>query len=229
MKKTDFSINILSVQKCALCKKPTGKGILCNECFKLLSFSDNVFCKPYSRNLSKRADKYGAMPYTACIAPFKYHSKAVTALVYKLKKNGNRSTTRFFAENMVTALRKSVFYPDFAFITYVPMRKSAVIKKGFDHAKLLADQISDITGVPVCRPPFYRKRGGKQKYRNLSERKAAGNRFVLKGKISGNVLLVDDVTTTGVTFYECAKLLKKAGAYEVVCVAAAQTDIKNKK
>jgi predicted amidophosphoribosyltransferase len=36
------------------------------------------------------------------------------------------------------------------------------------------------------------------------------------------VILVDDVATTGTTFNECAKVLKKAGATEILAVAFAR-------
>ncbi len=49
---------------------------------------------------------------------------------------------------------------------------------------------------------------------------SARNSFVKKDR---TILLVDDIITTGATVSECSKLLKKAGAKEVVVVAFAKT------
>ena len=41
------------------------------------------------------------------------------------------------------------------------------------------------------------------------------------------ILLVDDICTTGATLKECIRVLKEAGAQDVVCVTAAFTSLEN--
>ena len=48
-------------------------------------------------------------------------------------------------------------------------------------------------------------------YRAVQPERFAGKR----------VLLIDDIVTTGATMSECARVLRKAGAAEVVCAALA--------
>ena len=47
---------------------------------------------------------------------------------------------------------------------------------------------------------------------------------VAGAEITGKrILLVDDICTTGATLAECGRVLRDAGAAEVVCVTAART------
>jgi predicted amidophosphoribosyltransferase len=48
--------------------------------------------------------------------------------------------------------------------------------------------------------------------------------FAAAGRIQGlRLILIDDVITTGATVTECAKVLRKAGAAEVIVVALARS------
>ena len=47
--------------------------------------------------------------------------------------------------------------------------------------------------------------------------------FVARGPVTGRVLLVDDVMTTGATLNECARVLKASGAEEVYALTLCRT------
>jgi len=56
---------------------------------------------------------------------------------------------------------------------------------------------------------------------NISEAFKAGKESIIKGK---NLLLIDDVITTGATTAECAKVLLNAGANKVYAASVAIAD-----
>jgi competence protein ComFC len=75
------------------------------------------------------------------------------------------------------------------------------------------------------------KHGKQQKYLNVDERFenvqgmfGISKRFDVKGK---NVVLVDDLVTTGATVSEAARILYDAGAEYVACVCIAMSDKKH--
>ena len=64
-----------------------------------------------------------------------------------------------------------------------------------------------------------------EKAQEISRRYELGS--VIEDEIKGkNVLVIDDVYTTGATINECARVLKRAGARKVYSITAAQTAFK---
>ena len=114
-------------------------------------------------------------------------------------------------------------------VTFVPVSKAKLHSKGFDHAELLAKAVAQALNLKLVSPPFKRKKKPAQKYLSMLLRsKNADGSFMLKGNsVSGNILLIDDVITTGSTLSVCSELLKKAGANKVYCLTAATSSLKN--
>tara|TARA_Y100000294_G_scaffold7281_1_gene7142 strand:+ start:1323 stop:2174 length:852 start_codon:yes stop_codon:yes gene_type:complete len=105
-------------------------------------------------------------------------------------------------------------------IIYVPLHKKKLRTRGFDQAFLIAKEISKLSNVPLKADFLFKEietipqAALKKQIRknNLKGVFAVRNRNSLEGK---NVLLVDDVITTGTTVNECSKILKQNGANRV--------------
>lgn len=110
-------------------------------------------------------------------------------------------------------------------VTYVPMHPVRQRKRGFNHAELLAKGMAERLGVP-CECTLKRTRNAKQQARLTKEER----RENLKGSFEAvhtlegmNVLIVDDVMTTGTTVKYCAEALRKAGAAQIYFAAYARS------
>lgn len=215
-------IDLLFVNRCALCRKPSD-AVLCHKCqkqIKPLNFGCCERCgKPFKNCICKKQ----RLKFTRCVSAFRYENSAVTSLIFKLKSTGNRYVVSFLSEAMFSRLKSEYKNLDFDYITYVPISDSKLRRKGFDHAELLAKALSLKLNIPLVCPPLKRRGGKIQKYLSMRDRsRNAEGAFRLSGdKISGRVLFVDDVMTTGATLSSCSSLLKKAGASEVYCLTAA--------
>lgn len=104
----------------------------------------------------------------------------------------------------------------------VPSSPTRIRQRGFDHTKELAKELSKITGINV-KQALYRRKNQRQVGQNREIRLSqAKNQYDSIGKVDGNILLVDDVITTGATIAASATLLKKSGAKKVFVAALAQ-------
>lgn len=110
-------------------------------------------------------------------------------------------------------------------IVHVPTATSRRRQRGYDQAELLAKELKRLTGAKraslLCRLGQQRQVGHtrKQRLEQLS------NAFYIlnpKEVIGRDVLLVDDVLTTGATLEAAANVLRRAGARHVDAIVFAQ-------
>lgn len=101
-------------------------------------------------------------------------------------------------------------------IVPVPTASSRIRERGFDHALLLAKVVSRQTGLKLRlalgRLGQTRQVGARRTARLAQQ---ADQYFVRRGVKGRNVLLIDDVVTTGATLRAATKTLRRAGAKRV--------------
>ena len=118
------------------------------------------------------------------------------------------------------------FLKKYDIILYVPMFKKHKLIRGYNQSELIARKISDTLGITLEKNNLAKViNTKKQSTLTKSEReKNVKNAFKLKNpeKIKDKkIILFDDIYTTGSTVNECSKILKKAGAAEIVILTIA--------
>ena len=110
----------------------------------------------------------------------------------------------------------------------VPLHKNKEWKRGFNQAAVLGGAVSTALHLPTIGKNLVRTKDtsaqADQKDYGARETNIAGAFHVerpeeFKGK---NILLVDDVTTSGATLREAARLLKSAGAKKIIGAVVAR-------
>ena len=107
----------------------------------------------------------------------------------------------------------------------IPMSRFRKYMRGYNQAELITKEISNKSGIPYNNKILSRSRATKQQVKTTtkSERlKNQSNSFVVTSPVNNmNIILVDDVTTTGATIDEARKVLLKAGATKVRAITLA--------
>lgn len=160
-------------------------------------------------------------------APF-YYSGAAKRSVHALKFDGCVQNAVGLARFMSDSVKNNFAGVKFDFVCCVPLSESSFKRRGYNQSALLAKEIAKELGVPfeekLLSRPF---QGKEQKTLGGIERFGGviGAFDCDENKITENaaVLLCDDISTTGATLNECAKLLLLRGADKVYCVSAAIT------
>lgn len=159
-------------------------------------------------------------PFEGCVSAVVFDER--TARIARTYKDQGE---RRLAKDMATLMARIVPPTwETRCVVYIPASSAARRQRGFDHAELLAQQVAGILGLP-CIPALARPRSRDQ--RALSRRARLENmigRFeVLPGaSLPPNVLLIDDVYTTGATLFDATDALKRGGAKAVCCLTFAR-------
>lgn len=143
------------------------------------------------------------------------YETGVGVTVARAKARADRALLTVLARPFVQHLRPWVADAAPTAIVYAPSSHLSLLRRGFSGAALLAGRLSRGTGVPVL-PVLMRQGGARQSSLGLTERaRNLRGRIRCEVPLSGRVLLVDDVITTGATVQACARELLGAGAAEV--------------
>jgi len=102
----------------------------------------------------------------------------------------------------------------------VPAAPMRARRRGFDPAWELTAALAGLTGIEA-RPVLRRRDRRHQRGRSRAERLASPPRVHVAGPVPVQVLLIDDVVTTGATIDACARALRSAGSTEVRALALA--------
>jgi ComF family protein len=202
-------------ERCAFCGELTGGGLLCGRCEKA--------CAPLGHaGLFLSAD---FSRFAALCAGTAYEGRARAALL-RLKKTPDTRLAEAFARLMLAALRAERA-TGFDMLVPVPASAEKLKERGFNQAELLAVRLGALCGAPVLPNALLRRDSLAQhtldrltRLQNAEAAYAVDGAASVKGK---NVLLVDDVLTTGATMSACGALLLEAGARGVSAVAATAT------
>ena len=212
--------------KCIFCENELKSDEpICEECLKSDYFNNGNRCTKCDLQI-----KEGNMICDHCKSYFPNFEKAFCPFVYKgnvrtsilkFKSDGAKYLAKPFAKFMFDKLKENNI--NFDIIVPVPSHKDTIKKRGYNPAKLLADEIAILSGKPVCEAIIKNVKTKNQKFLNFKDRQENlidSMTLVDKNSIKDKViLLVDDVLTTGATLNYCSELLSKAKTIFVTTIA----------
>ncbi|MGN1097581.1 MAG: ComF family protein, partial [Clostridia bacterium] len=157
--------------------------------------------------------------FERCFVPFRY-ADGINRAISRMKFSGSPARFRYFAREIF--IEMGDFRPDF--ITFVPQNRKTLLKRGYNHTELIAEELGRLMKIPVKDTLVRRKGGRRQLGLTRAQRRENAKTLFLPGKksLSGICLIVDDVMTTGSTMDACCHLLRKMGCEKVYAAAAAR-------
>lgn len=196
---------------CDICrgKLPVIKEPRCIKCGKPVASEEQEYC----HDCNRRDYAYEQGRSLWC------HVPPVTQAIYQFKFHNKRYYGEIFAGEMVSQYEKWIHEHRIEEIIPVPLHTSRMKARGFNQAALLAEYLSQELQIPVGKNVVYRIRKTKpqkqlndqDRERNLKHAFGVSRQW----KAPRNVLLIDDIYTTGSTIHRISKMLKKAGVEKV--------------
>ncbi len=199
MKVVTFLLDLLYPPRCAFCHDflETSREGLCAHCKTGLPFAQNG-----------GRQHFPFIP--ACVSPLNYEGNVRESLL-RYKFGGATGYAKVYGRLVAGTVRRR-----------------RLRERGYDQARLLAKATAKELGLPLTQTLH--------KQRNTQPQSGTGDAAKRRANITGayrmkrsadvtrkRVLLIDDIVTTGATLSECARVLGKAGAEQVVCATVARS------
>lgn len=226
--------DLLFPRACFLCEREG--SLLCTSCESALPFSSWWYC-PVCR---KRSPDFKACEdcakrtrLSALGSALPYEDLRVRKLLHSFKYDAVEALGEPLGNILVKYLSASGIFASLAkselILVAVPLHSRKTRWRGFNQAKLLAQEISKWFDIPLFGGVLVRKEARKAQVeiREAKERKENVKGVFMLGAGASNikgydVILVDDVVTSGATLEECARMLRQAGARRVFGLALAR-------
>jgi ComF family protein len=198
-------IQIVSHPLCTICGRPffdaSGDDHPCGNC--LSRTPHFISARAWACYPRDEADKH---PLRRVVQRFKYGRKV------SLGKPLGRLMT-FGCEEFLNGWDVDLILP-------VPLHPKRLRWRGFNQSVLLARQVGRAYGIPLDPYVLFREKETPPQTQLSEEERRRNVRgvFSVRGKQAiqrKNLLLVDDVYTSGATVNECSRALRRAGAKEV--------------
>ncbi|OLP66660.1 hypothetical protein BACPU_00190 [Bacillus pumilus] len=133
-------------------------------------------------------------------------------ILARFKFRGDTALAELFKRDVKTTFKRS-FTTDAHQMIPIPLSEERLKERGFNQSEVLASLIGVTTIQPLIK--IHQR---KQSKKNKNERIDQTGLFQLKQQntvLQRDVILIDDIYTTGATIYDAARVLKGAGAKSV--------------
>ena len=200
-------LNLIYPNVCGFCNKVC-KNELCSKCkVKIRNSQINIIIKP--------KNKY----FKELISIFKYEGIIRDKILqYKFEDKAYMYNT--FAKIILKNEKICGLLKKYDIIIPVPIHKKRKAQRGYNQTQLIASKISKYLKIKLCDDVLIKSKNTiAQSKLNKNKRKQnikGAFKILNSEKIQGkNILLFDDIYTTGSTVNECSKILTRAGAKRI--------------
>lgn len=230
----DATCEVLWPTRCALCDTPG--TLMCHPCATNLPYLDQLTAcptcgAPWGRLVCTECNSYNlkkkeltTLALDGCASALIANEESIH-LITLYKDGGERRLADLFAHMLCAIIpphwmREAVIVP-------IPATNHALVKRGFDHIDTFAALVAQNLGLPyapllqVAKTGDQRKLSGAQRFKNMR------GAFSFKDSsyprvLNCNIILIDDVFTTGATLYSAAELMRNAQARHIYAATIAR-------
>jgi len=222
-------------RRCLACQRwmPRGEpGFLCAECYQSMEFIVNPCARcgcergPYSKNTGNCPSCRSVALHFDSVRSVGAYSTPLKEIVHALKYRREMAAAPVLGEILFEAVRD---WPGGEFaevVVPVPLHKARLRRRTFNQSALIGGILARRMQLPFSQALARTRMTQSQtelspsaRRKNVKDAFAAARPKSVKGR---QVLLVDDVITSGATASECAKALKAAGAARVYAASIAR-------
>ena len=217
---------------CIICDNPiklTNSYSLCKNCFKKLNFILDGCNKCGKPRVNRNLEREGLIECNYCYNKTFYFDKVISCIEYddtskKLILDFKYKRKTYLCRYIAYLMKEKFLLEGIKidYILFVPLHKKRLKERGFNQAEKIANRLGELLDIPVL-DCISRVKNTKKLYKlnKKGREKELKNGFKVKENINliknKNVILIDDIFTTGSTANEISKVLK-INAVNSICI-----------
>jgi len=170
---------------------------------------------------------FGIKTYACCL-----YDEIIKRLIKDLKYHNKKKLVSLFAEIMFDYMKEININSNYIIIP-VPISKERLKERKYNHMDLVADNLSKLTRFQVNKNLLFRIKDTQKQFKLHKQERMKNIKDAFCVNQNTNVpkdtplLIIDDITSTGITFEEIIKTLKKSGYKNIIAIALSTPDIWN--
>jgi len=221
---------VIFPSECRSCTAPLSSHNgtqLCSPCGDSLEVNLGQRCSGCDHPLSLKrcaACKQYGVPWNKIRAPFLYGGKT-QELILAYKTAGNYNLANLLADLMLQDSEVRTILDSATLLSFVPLHPRKRFKRGYNQSRELAKAISRKMGIPLR--PTLRHLGthkGQQELPKNERLRLKPSVFQPTGLLlEENLVLVDDVITTGTTLRAATMKIQRKQNVSILCLAFARS------
>jgi ComF family protein len=223
-----FISGILFPPRCLACDATLGAGIICEPCFEKIPRFKTLFCAECSARMpGMRKTCHRDTPYIlgpAC----PYDDPTAKLLIRQLKFHDVRQAAEPLAGLLARYLADIAINTSEFILIPMPLSRRRRNERGFNQAEEIARRLAERLPLNIRNDILARSRHAKPQTETTNaaerQRNILGCFSVVRpdAVFRKDIIILDDVTTSGATLGEAARTLKAAGARTIIGLAAAK-------
>lgn len=228
---TEYINSVLFPPHCPFCEKILDfrEACVCGDCMQKLPFICEPICSRCGKHLNGEGDlcvdcSKNEHVYKEGRAVWQY-KKQVSDSLLRFKYHNQRNYAKVYGEWVVRLFSKWIKERNIDVIVPVPIHKSRMRSRGYNQAFLVAKVLGESLNIPVDDESVIRsKKTLPQKELSVFERmQNIQKSFSLRNDSfrGKNILIIDDIYTTGLTVDALSFSLIKGGAKNIYFIALA--------
>ena len=228
-----------SLTKCIICNEEIfidNDFCICPNCMTNLPHILNNFCKVCGRKVVGESIvcehcKTTKFDFKVARAPF-YYIGIMRKVVYHLKYDNAKYLAPYLSKILYSYYKTSEDFKDIDLITCVPIHKNRLKKRGYNQSELLLESFLQTNKVNTKIIEKVIDTGSQTEKTYIERLSGLENAFSITDKNfvkNKNILIIDDIFTTGATINTISKELLKAGAKSVKGLTLCSTAFEYKK
>jgi ComF family protein len=208
---------------CEVCdaKLQSDDHFLCLDCTKALPLIGDYHSKNNTEKIFWGRFDFG---FAYSLLYFQKENMAQN-LIHGFKYKGKINIGEWLGYKLAQQIKQIPMAMDDNVLLPVPLSNQKIAKRGFNQSEVIAQAISKYTGIPIAHELLrikntdtQTKKSRFQRYTNMTEAFEVLDAKNIAGK---QIILVDDVVTTGATLESCAKAIINIPKVKVSIVCAA--------